>query len=378
MPLRLVAILCAFALMTAPASAQAPFPSDSAAQALLRELANRQGIKGIVVGLLDETETRRVIAYGEPGPGARPLDGESVFELGSMTKVFTGILLADAVRRGEARLTDPVAALLPPAVRVPSRNGKPITLLDLTTHFSSLPLMPANLAPADPANPFADYTESRLYEFLASYELPREPGAAIEYSNIGMALLGHALSLRAGSTTYEALVSTRILEPLRLTHTAVTLTPWMRDHLVRGHDRAGNPTANWDMVATAGMGGLRSTVNDMLTFAAANLSAEDTAPISAIRDAHRPLREARGFDYPGIPNAFNEGHIGCNWFISRPGQRRITWTVGLTGGYSSFLGLDLEARRAVVVLTNTGMNNVDYLGFRLLDPTTASPALHER
>ena len=187
------------------------------------------------------------------------------------------------------------------------------------------------------------------------------------------ALLGHALSLRAGMTTYDALVSDRILRPLGMTDTAVTLTPRMRAHLVRGHDRGGDPVANWDLSALAGMGGLRSTANDMLTFAAANLSPEDTDLTLAMRLAHRALRQAEGFAYPGIPIAFNEGRVGFNWFISRPGERRITWTVGLTGGYSSFLGLDIEARRAVVVLTNTGLNNVDYLGFHLLDPTVGVP-----
>lgn len=366
-----------------PASAQAPFPPDSTVQALLRQLVDDHGIKGIVVGSLDEMGTRRVIAYGDPGPGALPLDGESVFEIGSMTKVFTGILLADMVRRSEVELADPLADLLPPDVRVPERNGKPITLLDLTTHFSGLPTMPTNLAPANPENPFADYTMSRMYEFISSYELQRDPGAAFEYSNIAMALLGQALSQRAGTPTYEALVSDRILWPLGMSHTAVALTPWMRDHLVRGHDRTGKPVANWDMVATAGMGGLRSTVNDMLTFAAANLSAAslssgDADLRSAMRVSHRGLRlVGEGVTYPGIPIAFKEGRVGFNWIISRPGQRRITWTVGLTGGYSSFLGLDIAARRAVVVLTNTGLNNVDYVGFHLLDPTVPMPEARE-
>lgn len=356
------------------ASAQVPFPTDTALRALLERVATSRGIKGIIVGLLDETGTRRVMAHGDPGSGARELDGESVFEIGSMTKVFTGILLADMVRRGEVELTDSLAELLPPGVRVPERNGKPITLLDLTTHFSGLPGMPTNLAPANPRNPFVHYTVSRMYEFLSVYELPRNPGDAIEYSNIGMALLGHALALRTGAETYEVLAADRILRPLGMTHTAVTLTPLMRDRLVRGHDRDSNPVANWDFPETAGMGGLRSTANDMLTFAEANLSTEDTGLTSAMRASHQELRQAGEMpEYPGIPVAFNDGRIGFNWFISRPGECRITWSVGLTAGYSTFLGLDLEARRAVVVLTNTGFHNVDYLGFHLLDPTVPLP-----
>jgi serine-type D-Ala-D-Ala carboxypeptidase/endopeptidase len=170
-------------LLTTSASAQRAFPSDSTVQVMLQQLVNSHGITGIVVGLLDEHGTRRVIAHGSPGSGAPQLDGESVFEIGSMTKVFTGILLADMVRRGEVELADPVADLLPPHVRVPSRNGRAITLLDLTPHFSGLPPMPTNLAPSD-RGPFADYTLSHLYEFMSGYELRRDPGDTFEYSNV--------------------------------------------------------------------------------------------------------------------------------------------------------------------------------------------------
>jgi serine-type D-Ala-D-Ala carboxypeptidase/endopeptidase len=380
-PRHLAKIIFVLGFVAPPASGQAGFPPGSTIQVHLEQLVNSHGVTGVVVGLLAEDGTRRVIAHGDPGAGAPPLGGESVFEIGSMTKVFTGILLADMVRRGEVKLADRLADLLPPHVSVPARSGKFITLLDLTTHFSGLPMMPPNLAPADPENPFADYTVSQLYESVSTYELQRGPGDVFEYSNLGVALLGHALSLRAG-TTYEVLVSERILRPLGMTHTAVTSTSWMEDHLVRGHDRAGNPVSSWDFPTTAGMGGLRSTANDMLTFAAANLAAadpssEDTGLAMAMRNSHRGLRQVgAGVTYPGIPMAFEQGRVGFNWFISRPGERQITWTVGLTGGYSSFLGLDLEARRAVVVLTNTGLNNVDFLGFHLLDPTV--PMLESR
>jgi serine-type D-Ala-D-Ala carboxypeptidase/endopeptidase len=372
--LRPAAAVAAFLLLTTSASMQALLPSGPAVQALLQQLVNNYGIKGIVVGLLDEAGTRRVFAHGHPGSNALPLDGDSVFEIGSMTKVFTGILLADMVRRGEVELADPVADLLPPGTRVPARSGKMITLLDLTTHFSGLPFMPTNLAPADPANPFADYTVKKMYECLSGYDLPRDPGDRFEYSNLGVGLLGHVLELRAG-TTYAALVSDRILWRLGMSHTAVAFTPWMKDHVVRGHNRAGSPVSHWDFPEVAGMGGLRSTMNDMLTFAAANLSSEENDLILAIRASHRGLRQVgEGVDYPGIPSAFKQARVGFNWFISRPGRRRITWTVGLTAGYSTFLGLDIEARRAVVVLTNTGLNNVDYVGFHLLDPAVPLPS----
>jgi CubicO group peptidase (beta-lactamase class C family) len=114
MTLGLATMVFALLLFTTPASAQRAFPSDATIQLMLQELVDRPGITGIVVGLLDERGTRRVIAYGNPGAGALPIDGESVFEIGSMTKVFTGILLADMVQRGEVELADPIEDLLPP------------------------------------------------------------------------------------------------------------------------------------------------------------------------------------------------------------------------------------------------------------------------
>jgi CubicO group peptidase (beta-lactamase class C family) len=259
---------------------------------MLQQLVSNHGIRGIIVGLLDEAGTRRVFAHGNPGPDALSLDGESVVEIGSMTKVFTGILLADMVPRGEVELADSVVDLLPPDVRIPARNGKMITLLDLTTHFSGLPFMPTNLARANPENPFEDYTVKQLYECISGYDLQRDPGDRFEYSNVAVGLLGHVLALRAG-TTYAALVSDRILRRLGMSHTSVMFTPWMKDHLVSGHDRAGNPVANWDCPALAGMGGLRSTMNDMLAFAAANLSSRDRIATAVTTGVARRERMAR-------------------------------------------------------------------------------------
>ena len=136
-------------LLAPPAFSQVPFPADSTVQAMLQQLVNNHGIRGIVVGLLDEAGTRRVFAHGNSGPNALSLDGESVFEIGSMTKVFTGILLADMVRRGEVELADPGRGSAAARRSCSARNGKMITLLDLTTHFSGLPFMPTNLAPVE-------------------------------------------------------------------------------------------------------------------------------------------------------------------------------------------------------------------------------------
>lgn len=366
-----LAVTACFAPPWCDAAAQDPgwFPSDSTVRAILAEAVAAGTSRGLVVGLLDADGSRRVIAYGDPGSDALPLDAESVFEIGSMTKVFTGIVLADMSRRGEVDLNDPVADHLPPDVRVPIRDGGAITLLDLATHHSGLPTNPGNLAPSDPRDPFGDYTVRRLYDFVSEYELPRDPGEAFVYSNVGMALLGEALAERAG-TTYGALVRERILAPLEMSHTAIELTPWMREHLVQGHDRAREPMPNWELTGIAGAGALRSNAGDMLIFAAANLSRDSTDLVLAMRESHG-ARRSMGPDpaYPGRQDLVEGGRVGLSWFISRPGERTIMFTAGLTGGYSSFLGLDLEAGRAVVLLSNTGLTSVDHIGFHLLDPT---------
>jgi D-alanyl-D-alanine-carboxypeptidase/D-alanyl-D-alanine-endopeptidase len=343
-------------VLSSPVVAQAPFPSNSLVQGMLQDLVGSGRAAGIVVGLLESDGTRRVISFGDPGPDGLPLDGHSVFEIGSITKVFTATLLADMVRRREVRLDDPLVKLLPREVKVPSRNGKVITLLDISTHRSGLPPDPSNVAPQSPGNPYADYSVQQLYDFLSGYELPRDPGERFEYSNLAMGLLGHLLARRAG-VSYEELVTQRILGPLQMRETAILLTPAMQAHLAHGYDGFGDPAQAWDFPPTlAGAGALRSTAWDMLTFAAANLSSRTGSPYEAMRDAHVARLTAVKTD-----------SIGLNWIVSHRRDRVITWHNGGTGGYRAFLGLDLAARRAVVVLTNSGGNGCDDLGFHLLD-----------
>src|SRR5687767_11534886 len=189
---------------------QPALPPDSTVRAvLLPRVASfpdtgRHGT-GIVIGLLDATGTRRIIAAGA--------DSAGVFEIGSITKVFTTSLLQDMVDRGEVRLGDAVSQYLPKSVKVPARGGHEITLLDLATQSSGLPRMPKNFTPRDSMNPYADYSVQQLYTFLSGYELTRDPGAEYEYSNLGMGLLGHALALK-GRASYEELLRRRILAPL--------------------------------------------------------------------------------------------------------------------------------------------------------------------
>jgi CubicO group peptidase (beta-lactamase class C family) len=334
-------------------------PSDDGIRAMLLQRVSTGKNPGVVVGIYDNGKTR-IVALGRSGAPNDSLDGNTVFEIGSITKVFTGTLLADMVARGLVAFDDPVAKLLPATVRMPSRNDRGITLLDLSTQHSGLPRLPDNMTPADPGNPYADYTVAQMYEFLGRYQLPRDPGAQFEYSNLGVGLLGHALAVRAG-TSYEALVTSRILEPLGMRNTRITLTPEMSARLSKGFGPNGYAVKNWDLPTLAGAGALRSSANDLLRFAAAAMGAPGTPPAvaAALAEAERPRRDL------AMPAG---AKIGLNWFTAHQGPVEIVWHNGGTGGYRSFLGLDKAHQRAVVVLTNS-VNGVDDVGRHLLDPT---------
>ncbi len=328
--------------------------SDAAILEILRERVASGRHPGIVVGILDGDE-RRTIAYGVRVKGGDSVDARTVFEIGSITKVFTGVLLAEMVRRGEVRLDAPIASYVPASVRVPERGGRQIMLLDLATHQSGLPRLPSNLEPADAGNPYADYTARDLYRFLSGYRLEREIGERFEYSNLGVGLLGHVLATQAGGS-YEAALTERVLRPLQLAETRITLTPVMRERLGSGHTATGRVAKNWDVGALAGAGGLRSTAEDMLAFAAAHFDSSG-ALFPSLRMA---LRAQRPVESAG-PDS-----VGLGWMLMRQNGRPVAWHNGGTGGYRSFIGIDREERWAVVVLTNSAVS-VDDIGMMLLE-----------
>jgi CubicO group peptidase (beta-lactamase class C family) len=366
----------AMIMLAASAGAQSPLnspvPSDSEIRKILVERIDtfHRGV-GIVVGVI-EPQGRRVVVYGTLNQGdARPLNGDTIFEIGSATKVFTSLLLADMVQRGEVALADPVAKYLPAEVKVPERGGRAITLVDLSTHTSGLPTMPTNFNPKDPANPYADYTVDQLYQFLSSYQLTRDIGSKFEYSNLGVGLLGQALARRAGMD-YEALVRSRITIPLGMSSTGITLSPEMKARLALGHNDKLVTVPNWDLPALAGAGALRSSANDRLTFLAANLGyvKSPLAPaMAAMLSVRRPT---------GAPEL---GEIGLGWLITKPSEDEIVWHNGGTGGYRSYIGYDAKTRVGIVVLSNTfTLAGIDDIGMHLLDshaPLLPAPKEHK-
>jgi CubicO group peptidase (beta-lactamase class C family) len=334
-------------LLTFPAQEPLREAADAAARPSLE--SRKHG--GFVVGILLDGRSA-CFGYGKTSDAAAdPPGGDTVFEIGSITKAFTGILLAGMANEKLVALEDPVGKHLPEGTSVPSRGGKEITLLHLATHTSGLPRMPGNFRPKDPLNPYADYDAKQLFEFLAAARLARDPGEAYEYSNLGSALLGHALVRRSGKASYEALVTEKICRPLGMNDTVVTLSEDQKRRLAPPHRPDGKAVKNWDLPAFAGAGALRSTAGDMLRFLAANLGGAPRDLAEAVTTSHAPRTPKTGLGWHFTPRS------GGAWSV---------WHNGGTGGYASFCGFVKEKRAAVVVLSNTSQS-VDEIGLRLLE-----------
>jgi CubicO group peptidase (beta-lactamase class C family) len=313
---------------------------------------------GIAVGMINR-EGRAFLGYGQRdlNQGGR-LDERTLFEIGSVTKVLTSILLADAVARGEVGLHDPVQGLLPATVTMPRGAGE-ITLEHLASQRSGLPDNPDNLCLEERAQPFECYTEELLYEYLNRFELPREPGLTWEYSNTGFGLLGHALSRRAGMP-YEALLRERVLEPLGMTATGIQPRPEQVGNQANGYSGVlARPP--FRISGLEGAGALRSTVEDLLTFLAFNLGFRETPLSGALNDTHR-RRAATA--YPGIST-------GLGWWLWGLPGGQVAQHGGDTPGFTAFIGFHKAKGLGVVVLSNarTGTYSaVSDVGLSLLDP----------
>ncbi len=261
-------------------SSEWTLPSDAEIQALLTRRMEHNGV-GIVVGVID-SNGRRVISYGRTGADDnRPLDGDTIFQLGSVTKGITSLLLAEMISRGEVELHDAASAYLPADVVVVEEHDS-IRLYHLSTHVSGLPSMPSNFDINGKPDPYEAYTVEQLHDFLRTYEPKYYPGRNRAYSNLGVSLLGRLLANRM-DTTYEALVKERVLEPLGMNDTSITLSGDQLQRLAPGHSRYLKPIGTWEMKTLQASGSLRSSANDMLKLIAAYLGHEETPLKAAVQ-----------------------------------------------------------------------------------------------
>lgn len=362
-----VAMLLFLFVFTSPSSAEETtwsVPSDQQIRELLGERMQHHGV-GIVVGII-EPSGRRVIAHGKSGAADElPLNGDTLFQIGSVTKVLTTLLLADMVQRGEVKLDDPAAGYLPTGVKMPELS-RPITLLDLATHRSGLPPMPTNFDLAGQPDPYEAYSVAQLHQFLTSYRLRREPGVKAEYSNLGVALLGRLLAQRAG-LDYETLLKQRVLKPLGMNSTAISLTAEQSARLAPGHDRYLQPVRTWYLKTLPASGSLFSSANDMLALLAAYLGYEKT-PLRAAMEYQRSVRH---------PAQASQA-LGLG--VRNPGNHETFGHEGGKEGYRSAIVFNPETRTGVVVLANArtadapGALALHLLVGRPLAPAPAPPS----
>jgi D-alanyl-D-alanine-carboxypeptidase/D-alanyl-D-alanine-endopeptidase len=338
-------------IMYAPVVPPPPLSENVIRRLLVERVDECRLSVGMVVGVT-EANDHWFVAHGcRDTCGGGPVNEKTLFEIGSITKLFTALLLSDMANRGEVRLDEPVAELLPAGTRVPVRDGKAITLRDLASHYSGLPRVATNGDPPDrPGGPYAAYSAERLYQFLASHELIRTPGDSFEYSNVGAGLLGHALVLRAGASDYESLIRARILDPLRMDDTVIAIPSRLAANVASGHDDSLEPTSDWTFDVLAGTGALRSTLSDLLRFMDAVY--DRGSPIASIIRALMNPRDQGGLE---LAKPHPDGAIA----LSKPGG---------TGGARGFVKCIPEWKRGVAVLSNASIDAVVDLGIHVLNP----------
>ena len=292
-------------------------------------------------------------------PADEPRIGPDVaFEIGSVTKTMAAILLADRIVSGEASLDDPVAEHLPPGTAVPDFQGQPIRLRHLVAHTSGLPRLPSRLRITDVADPYAGLGADDLLASLQDVTLAQAPGEVFEYSNFASMLLSLVVARHAGMD-FESLLDEKLLTPLGMENTWVANRP---DGLrvAAGHLPNGEETAPWTFTRSmGGVGGVRSTLDDMVLYAKAQLGGAQGTIGEAIALAQEPVETAA------------DQAMAIQWLLMPIGGRLVHVHDGGTGGFSSVVAVDVEGARAVVVLADTGlaaMGGVNDIAGHLLDP----------
>jgi serine-type D-Ala-D-Ala carboxypeptidase/endopeptidase len=352
-------------------------------------------IKALINDLVDKNKTNAAIEIGFIDPNGTQfygygklsntsnatVDQNTVFSIGSNTKVFTTILLADMVNKGLIKLDDPIEKYLPSNVKVPQYNGHKITIEDLATHTSGLPEFPGNYCPSfDPAKTAAlhdsvqyrknlmncakNYTFDQLYQGLSNTTLSREPGSKVEYSTFGTGLLGHILTLKSNMSSFDDLLKNNILNVLGMNDTSIGISDSQKSRIAVGHFNGQElPTLNVSNPIAPG-GALHSTMSDMLKFLSANMGLIKTKLDNAMQESHLIIHSTGQL----LPNnlqasgqANNIGvYVGLGWFITTNFGHEIIWHNGATvGGYNAYMAFNPITERGVIILCSADLVNIN-------------------
>ncbi|PST83356.1 hypothetical protein C7T94_12320 [Pedobacter yulinensis] len=327
---------------------------DRMVEKVARPYIQKGNTAGLLIAWIGNDGVRRY-SYGTTAAGAGKLpDADvTVFEIGSVTKTFTALLLAIEVAAGRMKLEDPVSRYLPDSIPELEYHGTPVTLKHLASHTSGLPRLPQNIftGNADPLNPYKHYTADSLYRFLRTHRITVGPGTKFSYSNLGAGLLGTILARQSGKT-FGRLIEERIARPLGMMRTKVSLTPAELQNMAQGHNETGRGVPPWDLGPLQGSGAIRSTLNDMIVYTQAQLKPGGTLK-KAIELSHHAV-------FTG-----GEQRMALGWRIDSVSGHSLLHHSGGTGGFRSFVGLDTSRGMGIVILSNAA-EEVTELGMELL------------
>jgi CubicO group peptidase (beta-lactamase class C family) len=310
---------------------------------------------GMSIGIIRDGKTY-FYNYGETQKGNKTLPTQNtLFEIGSISKTFTGSLLALAVLEKKISLDDEINKYLPKDIPKMVFNGKPIRIKHLSNHTSGLPRMPEDffqLKGFDEQNPYKNYTDKELFEYLKKLKLTREPEKQLEYSNLGVGLLGVILE-RVYKKSYEELIKEKIALPLEMKDTHLKTSENQFTRFAKGYNEANEINSNWDFQALAAAGAIRSTVSDMLLYTQAQISTNKQNLQNAFNLAQTTTYSAKE-------------EIGLGWFKMKKDANTIFWHNGGTGGYRSFMAFDKNKKVGVVILTNAS-EGPDNVGIQMME-----------
>ncbi|WP_394191483.1 serine hydrolase [Pseudoalteromonas atlantica] len=313
---------------------------------------------GIAVAIIENGQVSFINVGVANKETAQEIDQNTLFEIGSVSKVMTSTALATFVDEGTLKLSDPVQNYLPKSVKLPMKNDKAITFESLASHRSGLPRLPSNMQFSNPLNPYVDYTTEMMYEFLNQYTLPREVGESPEYSNLAVGLLGHTLA-KIDDMNYEQMLMQRVLKPLKMKDTFVDVPKSALTRRSKGHNGNLETTDYWQLPAMAGAGAVVSDATDMALYLKANMQQNELA--SAIKLTHQPTAE--------FGNSLTK--VGLGWIIQGTADGDVYMHNGQTGGFASFIGFNPTSHKGIVILSNTSIL-MDEVGYSYLTNSLAS------
>lgn len=310
-----------------------------------------KGFTGLSIGVIKDGE----IAYFNYGTtekdGTVAVTEDTIYEIASNTKPFTAALLGLLANRETVSLSQPISDFFDHAV--PTFNGEEATLRDLATHSSGLPRLPDNLVIND--NPYKDYTEAMLLDYLQQGQLNWKPGTAYSYSNLGMGLLGYILG-KAADSSYGELLQENILAPIGMDSTALVLNAEQQARKAKPHIIKGLPGHEWDFDVLEGCGGLKSTTRDMTRYLMAYLG-----HLEINDELEAALKKTQHLYYNG-----SDAQMGLGWFWGQVGGVNMWNHTGQVGGYCSFTGFSPYQDIGIVLLCNNA-TTVDNLADQLVE-----------